>query len=106
MRQIRGRPTQGLVLLLQQPDLFPRLLQLGSISLRHPEPVPLSNIGQSQPASQTLFGEPEVIRDARDQFSTATGDRDNVTADLPGKRVRHAKHPSSENPNPHCVGVN
>src|SRR4051794_30710970 len=105
-REVRGRPAQDFVLLLEQLVAFTQLPKLRRLARRGTGPDPVIDVGDLQPALQTRLGDPEVLRDLRDRRVALTGDRDHVTSELGRERFRHDRHPPSEDPRPHRSGVN
>src|SRR3954452_1791207 len=106
IREVRGRPAQDFVLLLEQLVAFTQLPKLRRLARRGTGPDPVIDVGDLQPALQTRLGDPEVLRDLRDRRVALTGDRDHVTSELGRERFRHDRHPPSEDPRPHRSGVN
>jgi hypothetical protein len=68
----------------------------GGGEVRCAKPDAIINIGELEPAVQARLGNPEVLRDLRQRCLALAGDRDHIPAELQEKRLRHGKHPSSE----------
>ena len=93
--QIRGRPAQDLVLLLQQPDSLLRLPQLGRVALSDVWPDTVFNVGHRQPSLQARFGHAEIFRYPTDWGFAPSGNRNNIATELFRKCFRHDDHPSA-----------
>ena len=93
--KIRRRPTQDLVLLLQQPVTFTQLTHLGGLGGGGTGADTVLDIGEFQPAVQTRLGDPEILRDLSQGRLALAGHRDHVTAELGGECFRHDQLPSS-----------
>lgn len=82
LSQIRRRPAQGLVLLLEEAAPRFRLAELGGVGLGDAGPVAVLDIGQLQPAVQAGLGAPEVFRDVADAGIALSVDRDDIATEL------------------------
>jgi hypothetical protein len=80
--------------LLQQPDTFIRLAQLGRVGLSHARLDTVYNVGDLQPPLQARLRDAEVFRDPADRGFAPASDRDDIATKLQWECVGHGDHPS------------
>jgi hypothetical protein len=73
--------------LLQQPDAFLRLAQLGRIGLGHARLDTVFNVDNLQPPLQARLRSPEVFCDPADRGFAPTGDRDDIATNSIGNAL-------------------
>jgi hypothetical protein len=91
-RQVRGRPAQHLVLLLQQPIPAPQLPKLRQVRDGLIGPGAIVNTGLTHPLPQRHRMDPEIGGDLLEHHTVLanTGDPDNIVTELSGIGPGHS----------------